>query len=113
MSAFARLTRWRNRTDRLPQSTRRRLPPKFRPRLESLEDRRLLASTITAAFGAGPGGGPQVTVVFDDNTSTSFMAFNPGFTGGVSAVLGHVTGSTVPDVIVGAGRGAGPSCAVF
>src|SRR5207248_796772 len=32
---------------------------------------------------------------------------------GVSAVLGHVTGSTVPDVIVGAGRGAGPSVAVF
>src|SRR5207237_3502410 len=42
-----------------------------------------------------------------------FMAFDPAFTGGASAVLGHVTGSAVPDVIVGAGRGAGSSVTVF
>jgi hypothetical protein len=114
MSMLTQFARWWTRTNPPTQSPKRhRQPVRFKPRVEALEDRQLLASTITAAFGAGPGGGPEVTVVFDDNTSTNFMAVDPRFTGGVSAVLGHLAGSIVPDVIVGAGRGAGSSVAVF
>src|SRR6516165_6190679 len=87
-------------------------PGTFRPRVEQLEQRTLPASTITAAFGAGPGGGPVVTVVFDDNSRFSFLAFPPNFNGGVSAILGRVNGTAVPDVIVGTGRGL-PEVEVF
>ena len=57
--------------------------------------------------------GPAVTVLFDDGTHFTFNAFAPNFTGGVNVVLGRVNGNTVPDVVVGAGRGGGPQVAVF
>ncbi len=82
-------------------------------RIDNLEERDLPASTITAAFGAGPSGGPQVTVLFDDGSRMSFFAFDYAFHGGVNAVIGMVNGTGVPDVIVGAGRGGGPEVKVF
>jgi hypothetical protein len=96
--------------------TNRSSPPDLHrlvPLVEELEARVVPARTITAAFGAGYGGGPQVTVLFDDGNLTSFLAFPAPFTGGVSVVLGHVNGHAVPDVIVGAGIGGGPEVKVF
>ncbi len=111
MSAWTRFARlWRETpTARRSKSLR----PRFVPRLEGLEKRELLASTIIAAFGAGPGGGPQVTVVFDDETQSNFYAFDPGFLGGVSATLGNINGTGIPDVVVGAGPGGGSQIVVF
>lgn len=86
---------------------------RYKPRLEDLEDRCLPATSVVAAFGAGPGGGPEVTVVFDDGSRSSFLAFDQSFTGGVSAVLGKVNGTGVSDVIVGAGRGGPSQVAIF
>src|SRR5205823_5766948 len=86
---------------------------RYAPAVESLEIRCLPAHTITGAFGAGAGGGPQVTVLFDDGSRTSFFPFDPAFTGGVSVTTGQVNGTGVPDVVVGAGRGGGPEVKVF
>jgi hypothetical protein len=86
---------------------------RYIPQGESLEPRCLPATTIMAAFGAGAGGGPQVTVLFDDGSRMSFFAFDPAFTGGASVTTGQVNGTGVPDVIVGAGRGGGPAVKVF
>ncbi len=70
--------------------------------------------------GAGPGGGPHVEV-FDgaalpagvDRTLFSFLAYAPGFTGGVSVAAGDVTGDGVPDVVTAPGAGGGPDVRVF
>lgn len=59
------------------------------------------------AVGAGPGGDPHVRV-FDGATGKelmSFLAFSPGFTGGVSVALGDLNGDGYADLVVGAGNG--------
>src|SRR5262249_15833257 len=58
--------------------------------------------------GFGSGGGPQVTVTFDDGTSVSFFAFPASFTGGTRVAQGDVSGDGFPDIIVGAGPGGAP-----
>lgn len=78
-----------------------------------MEGRVVPASTIVGAFGAGAGGGPVVTVLFDDGSHLSFFAFDPSFRGGACATLGRVDGTGVPDVIVGAGPGGSPDVKVF
>lgn len=63
--------------------------------------------------GAGPGGGPHVKV-FDLATMTvlsSFFAFPPGSTDGVSVAVGSRNGS--PTVIAGAGPGSSPAVVTF
>ena len=67
------------------------------------------------AVGAGPGGGPAVSVY---NAATgalvrTFYAFEPTFTGGVQVAVGDVTGNGYDDIIVGAGNGGGPLVKVF
>jgi lysophospholipase L1-like esterase len=64
--------------------------------------------------GAGPGGEPHVRV-FRLNASgnpvaelAGFFAYHPAFTGGVFVACGDVDGDGVPEIITGAGRGAGP-----
>jgi hypothetical protein len=116
MNLFYQLTRileslphFERRSKVLSRST----APRARPTLEGLEDRYLLASTISAAFGAGAGGSPDVAVLFDDGTQMTFPVFPLGFKGGVSAIIGHVNGNSIPDVIVGAGSGGGPEVEVF
>jgi hypothetical protein len=109
MNWFRLFNLWSDRSPSRPRRTasgQRCLSRKFG--CEELEPRTLPASTISAAFGAGFGGGPEVTVRFDDGSRLSFFAFDPSFTGGVSVALGKVNGSAVPDVVVGAGRGVAP-----
>jgi len=66
--------------------------------------------------GAGPGGGPQVTV-FDGVTYQpilNFFAWPLGsFTGGVFVAAGDIDNDGRDDIIVGAGPGAGPEVKVF
>ncbi len=66
--------------------------------------------------GAGAGGGPHVKV-FDGATGSllvdSFLAFDPGFLGGVRVAAGDVSGDGTPDIIVAAGPGGGPHVRVF
>src|SRR5262249_30734036 len=61
------------------------------------------------AVGAGPGGGPQVSVYRGDTQAllARFYAYDPGFSGGVSVAVADVNGDAVADLIVGAGPGGG------
>ncbi len=65
--------------------------------------------------GAGAGGGPHVRVFngVDSFPYTSFFAFDPRFTGGVSVAAGEVNLDGIADIAVGAGSGAGPHVRVF
>ena len=59
--------------------------------------------------GAGPGGGPQVSI-FDGRTGnvlTQFFAYDQSFRGGVTVAVGDVDGSSFNSVITGAGAGGG------
>src|SRR5262249_25632237 len=71
------------------------------------------AGVVDIVTGAGPGGGPNVTVYQFVNGQAqalqSYFAFDPRFTGGVYVAIGYVNG----DVLVGAGAGGGPAVAVF
>ncbi|HEY1376608.1 MAG TPA: VCBS repeat-containing protein, partial [Gemmataceae bacterium] len=75
-------------------------------------------NTIELVTGAGPGGGPHVKVFSIDATGAitleaSFLAFAPGFTGGVSVAAGDITGDGRAEVVVGAGPGGGPHVRSF
>lgn len=60
--------------------------------------------------GAGPGGGPRVTVFSGLNGSIllDFFAFESTFTGGVNLAAGLIDGDSNYDIIIGAGAGGGP-----
>lgn len=64
--------------------------------------------------GAEAGATPEVKVFSgkDGSVVRDFLAFDPGFTGGVSVAVGDVTGDGHPDVVVGAGDGGGPEVKV-
>ena len=65
--------------------------------------------------GAGPGGGPVVTV-YDGKTGTllaSFFAFEPTFTGGVLVAAGDFNNDGKADVIVTPDVGGGPRVRIF
>ncbi len=70
--------------------------------------------------GADKGGGPQVRV-FDGTdglagalkVSHHFYAFRSSYAGGVRVAVGDVNGDGVPDIVCGAGPGAGPLVKVF
>jgi hypothetical protein len=66
-------------------------------------------------FGAGPGGGPAVTVLdgTTGQTLAEFFAYDPQFTGGVFVAVGDVNGDGTPDIITGAGPGGGPAVEVI
>ena len=65
--------------------------------------------------GAGPGGGPAVTVL-DSQTGQpmmSFFAYDAQFTGGVFVSVRDVNNDGILDIITGAGAGGGPHVKVF
>ncbi len=65
--------------------------------------------------GAGPGGGPHVKV-YDGVTGAeirSFMAFDPGFTGGVFVAAADLDRDLRAEIVVGADAGGGPHVRVF
>jgi hypothetical protein len=65
--------------------------------------------------GAGPGAAPHVKV-FSGSTGaelSSFFAYDAGFSGGVRVAVGDVNGDGQPDIVTGAGPGAGPHVKVF
>ncbi|MEI7855452.1 MAG: multicopper oxidase domain-containing protein [Planctomycetota bacterium] len=65
--------------------------------------------------GAGPGGGPQVSI-FDGQTGnilTQFFAYDQSFRGGVTVAVGDVDGSSFNSVVTGAGAGGGPNVRTF
>lgn len=66
--------------------------------------------------GAGPGAPGGHVKVFDGKTGgevLSFFAFQPNFLGGVRVATSDVDSDKIPDIIVGAGPGAGPHVKVF
>lgn len=65
------------------------------------------------AVGADAGGGPLVTITFQNGTFVSFFAYASTFTGGVRVALGDVDGNGSTDVITGAGPGGGPQVNVY
>lgn len=69
------------------------------------------------ATGAGLGGGPHVRVFMVTGGTvreiTGFMAYHPGFTGGVSVALGDFDRDGVPEIVTGAGPGGGPHVRIF
>ncbi|NBR07197.1 MAG: hypothetical protein EBT92_15725 [Planctomycetes bacterium] len=65
--------------------------------------------------GAGNGGGPHVKI-FNSITgaeTSSFMAYDINFRGGVSVAVGDIDGSGFPVIVTGAGKGGGPHVKVF
>jgi hypothetical protein len=65
--------------------------------------------------GVSPGGGPHVRVfrVTPLAELTSFFAYDPGFTGGITVAACDVNGDGRADVVTGAGPGGGPHVQVF
>jgi Ca2+-binding RTX toxin-like protein len=70
----------------------------------------------TLALAADLGGNqPQVKVI-DAETGLqklSFLAFDPGYKGGVRVAVGDVNGDAIPDIITSRGPGGGPEVRVF
>ena len=65
------------------------------------------------AIGTDQGGGPLVTVTFNDGTYSSFFAYDPSFRGGVRVAIGDVNGDGTEDLITGAGPGGAPQVNVY
>ena len=65
------------------------------------------------AVGADAGGGPLVTVTFNDGTYTSFFAYASSFRGGVRVAIGDVDGDGNMEIVTGAGPGGGPQVNVY
>jgi len=69
------------------------------------------------AVGADAGGEPRICVYVSSGGTfvqvASFYAFDRRFAGGVRLAAGDIDGDGTPDLIVGAGPGAGPAVAVF
>lgn len=63
----------------------------------------------------GPGGTPQVRVFSGRDASVlhGFLAYAPGFTGGVFVASGDVDGDGRADLVTGADAGGGPQVNVF
>jgi subtilisin family serine protease len=71
-------------------------------------------SRKTIVVGALAGGTPQVRI-FDINTRLigSFLAYDSGFTGGVSVAAGDLDGDGKDEIVTGAGPGGGPQVRIF
>ena len=71
---------------------------------------------LPALYVAGPaaGGSSQVRVFNADGTQKfSFLAYDPGYTGGAFVALGDVTGDGVEDIVTSTGKGGSANIRVF
>lgn len=87
--------------------------PRVLPSLDLLEDRLVPASFF--ANGADAGSAPEVRL-FDAQTGQEqrrFLAFSPGFLGGVRVGVTDINHDNVPDIIAAAGPGGGPHVKIF
>jgi len=68
-----------------------------------------------AVVGAGPTGGPRVTVVSGRNQSEirNFWAYNTSFSGGVRVAAGDLNGDGFAEILTAAGPGGGPHIRLF
>jgi hypothetical protein len=86
-------------------------PPPLPPPIPPLPPAAPISLT---AVGAGAGGGPEVKVYNANGTLRfDFLAYAPGFTGGVRVAVGDVNGDGVPDIITAPGPGGGPDIHVY
>jgi hypothetical protein len=65
--------------------------------------------------GAGPGGGPRVSVYdgFDGSLMENFFAYDPSFTGGVNVSTADFNHDGFSDIVLGTGPGGGPRVRVL
>jgi hypothetical protein len=65
--------------------------------------------------GAGQGGGPHVKIfnALTGAETSSFMAYDINFRGGISVAVGDIDGSGFAAIVTGAGPGGGPHVKVF
>jgi hypothetical protein len=65
--------------------------------------------------GAGNGGGPHVKIfnAITGAETSSFMAYDINFRGGISVAVGDIDGSGFAAIVTGAGPGGGPHVKVF
>jgi hypothetical protein len=64
--------------------------------------------------GAGPGGGPHVRIFRTDGTPLGgFMAYDPGFTGGIYVGTVRAPDGKSDWIVTGAGEGGGPHIRIF
>jgi len=71
--------------------------------------------------GAGPGGGPRVSAyagsqnfsINGNTVMTTFFAYAPEFTGGITVAAADRTGEGLDEIVTGAGYGGGPNVTVF
>lgn len=63
----------------------------------------------------GQGGGPQIKMfsITGKELSGGFFAYDKNFHGGVSLAVADISGDNVPEIITGAGVGAGPQVKIF
>lgn len=64
--------------------------------------------------GSGQGSLPEVKI-YDQNGAivSSFLAYDPGFLGGVEVASGDLTRDGFPEIITGAGHGGGPHIKIY
>jgi hypothetical protein len=89
-------------------------PPALTPTEPLATDVLTVRPTHYTAVGAGAGHAPEV-VLYDAGGKEvrRFLAFDPGFLGGVRVATGDLNGDGVDDVVAAAGAGGGPHVKVF
>src|SRR5262249_41885068 len=109
----AMLSRWFRFSSQLLSSLSKaadRVRPRFRPRLEHLEDREVPATT-EAMIGLSPdaGGPPRIQINRPDGSRvTQFEVYGASFRGGVQVATGDVNGDQILEIFCAPGASGAP-----
>ncbi|HEY8504151.1 MAG TPA: hypothetical protein VIL46_06180, partial [Gemmataceae bacterium] len=102
----------RSRPKRAPEIAPARQPVPLG--VEVLEGRDAPSAAPAFAIGAAPGSEPYIYVYDAQGTEvTSFLAYEPDFTGGTRVAVADLSGDGTPDIVTGAGPGGGPRVRAF